>query len=108
MAEYLNATCSICGTKYHICNSCSNTKSFTPWRVITCSKDCYQIFLALCAYTNGYATKEETKDALTRCNLCNLQTFEKNIKTSIKGFLEADTSEPNGNTATEMTQKNNE
>lgn len=90
MAEYLNARCSICGTKYHVCNDCSNTKAFTPWRKIVCSIDCYKIYMALSAYTNGYATKEETKSILKEYDLSQLDTFEENIKASIKEILKED------------------
>lgn len=87
MAEYLNAKCSICGTKYHVCNDCKNTKSFTPWKMVACSMNCYKIFMALRDYTNGYAAKEETKNILKDSDLSNLETFEENIKASIKNIL---------------------
>lgn len=51
MAEYLNATCSICGKKYHLCSTCENIKTFAPWRNITDTIDCYKIFLVLSEYT---------------------------------------------------------
>lgn len=87
MAEKLNATCSICGTKYHVCNDCSNTKSFAPWKRITCSTDCYKIFLILSNYTNKYISKDEAKKELSECNISNLESFEDNIKSSIKEIM---------------------
>lgn len=87
MAEYLNARCSICGQKYHVCSDCTNTKSFTPWRKVACSIDCYKIFMALSLYTNRYATKEETREIIKGYDLSKLDTFEDNIKTSIQEIL---------------------
>lgn len=91
MANYLNTTCSICGHKYHICNDCSKTASFTPWRSIACSANCYKIFMALNAYTNKHASKKETKQLLKRCDLSKLDTFEVNIKSSVEDILKDDT-----------------
>lgn len=84
MAEYLNAKCSICGRKYHVCNDCAAAKSFTPWRKVACSVDCYRIFTVLNDYTNGRTDKEETKKLLSRYDLSGKDTFEANIKASIE------------------------
>ena len=51
MSQELNATCDICGKKYHVCNSCKEIKSFTPWRTVTDTLQHYAIFLALSQYT---------------------------------------------------------
>lgn len=87
MAEYLNAKCSICGKKYHVCADCANTKSFMPWKTIACSIDCYKIFIALRDYTNGYSTKEDIKPILEKCDLSELGNYEDNIKNSIMEIL---------------------
>lgn len=94
MADYLNAKCSICGKLYHICNDCANTKSFTPWRAIADTLNCYKIFLILRDYTNGYTKKEEAKQLLKGCDLSELETFEDNIKISIKEILTEDRRKP--------------
>lgn len=87
MTENLNATCSICGVRYHICKDCSNTKSFTPWRTIAHDINCYKIFLAIRDYTNGYVDKDETKNILSNCDLSGLDTFQDNIKKAIKDIM---------------------
>ena len=87
MTVYLNAKCSICGKPYHLCNDCANTKSFTPWRTIADTVNCYKIFLTLRDYTNGYVSKDDIKKALKNCDLSELETFEENIKKSIKEIL---------------------
>lgn len=62
--EDLNATCIICGTKYHCCLSCKEQMSFKPWRTITDSIEHYKIFIVLSDYNNGITTKEDAKKQL--------------------------------------------
>lgn len=64
MSENLNATCAICGTKYHVCNTCRNTKSFTPWRTVTDTIDCYKIYTTIHDYSTGHINKETAKKQL--------------------------------------------
>lgn len=90
MSEKSNAKCSICGTRYHICNDCNNAVSFTPWRTIACSINCYKIFLAINDYTNGRSSKSETKSILYNCDLSEMDSFEKNIKDAIVTILQDD------------------
>ena len=86
MAQELNATCDICGKKYHICSSCKEVKSFTPWRTVTDTMQHYIIFLALSEYTKT-KDKEKAKEELSKCDLSELDTFNENIKTAIKEIM---------------------
>jgi hypothetical protein len=88
MADYLNGTCSVCGKPYHICGDCTNTKSFSPWRTVADSLNCYKIFLILRDYTNGYTIKSEARELLQKCDLSGLENFQKNIKNSILEILD--------------------
>ena len=45
-----NHHCIICGTGYYHCNDCDKMKSFTPWRKVACSTECYQTYLAFMEY----------------------------------------------------------
>ena len=56
MMEKINHNCIICGVGYYHCNSCSQMKSFIPWRRIACSTECYQVYLAFLEY------RDETRD----------------------------------------------
>lgn len=47
--------------------------------------------MTLNAYTNRQASKEETRQLLKKYDLSKLDTFEKNIKSSIEKLLENDT-----------------
>ena len=86
MAQELNATCDICGKKYHVCNSCKEVKSFTPWRTVTDTMQHYIIFLALSEYTKT-KDKEKAKEELSKCDLSELDTFNENIKSVIKEIM---------------------
>ena len=86
MAQELNATCDICGKKYHICSSCKEVKSFTPWRTVTDTMQHYFIFLALSEYTKT-KDKEKAKEELSKCDLSELDTFNENIKTVIREIM---------------------
>ena len=86
MAQELNATCDICGKKYHVCNSCKEVKSFTPWKTVTDTMQHYLIFLALSEYTKT-KDKEKAKEELSKYDLSELDTFNENIKSAIKEIM---------------------
>ena len=69
MSENLNATCAICGEKYHVCRPCRETKVFKPWRTITDSINCYKIYIIIHDYTNKKITKEKAKEQLSECTI---------------------------------------
>lgn len=89
MSEELNATCSICGKRYHVCHTCKEITSFTPWRTITDTRDHYMIFLALSEYTK-IKNKAKAKNELSRCDLSELETFDNDVKRVIKEILKED------------------
>ena len=103
MSQELNATCDICGKKYHICSSCKEVKSFTPWRTVTDTMQHYLIFLALSEYTKT-KDKEKAKEELSKCDLSELDTFNENIKTVIKEIM---AEEKNVETVSEETVEEN-
>ena len=105
MAQDLHATCDICGKKYHVCNSCKEVKSFTPWRTVTDTMQHYLIFLALSEYTKT-KDKEKAKEELSKCDLSELDTFNENIKSAIKEIM-ADGKEKVVETVSEETVEEN-
>ena len=105
MAQELNATCDRCGKKYHICSSCKEVKSFTPWRTVTDTMQHYIIFLALSEYTKT-KDKEKAKEELSKCDLSELDTFNENIKSAIKEIM-ADGKEKVVETVSEETVEEN-
>ena len=105
MSQELNATCDICGKKYHICSSCKEVKSFTPRRTVTDTMQHYIIFLALSEYTKT-KDKEKAKEELSKCDLSELDTFNENIKSAIKEIM-ADGKEKVVETVSEETVEEN-
>ena len=89
MSEKFNSICDICGKPYHVCNSCTDIKSFTPWRTITDTMDHYKIFLVLSNYTNT-KDKVRAKQELETCDLSELETFRPEIKAVIKQIMAED------------------
>lgn len=86
MAEYLNAKCAICDKKYHLCKTCEDVKTFSPWRTVTDTIDCYKIFLVLSEYTKT-KNKEQAKKELSTCNLKEKDTFAPHIKAAIDEIM---------------------
>lgn len=82
----INAYCSICGNGYHVCRSCSEQKTFKPWRSIVDNIEHYKIYLALHEYTLS-KNKEVAKKELENCNLSGLEDFKPEIKSVIKEIM---------------------
>lgn len=88
MSKELNATCSICGERYHVCNTCKSIKTLKPWRTITDTIDCYKIYMIIHDYKNGVLTKENARKKLDECALPN--KIQKHIKAAIDEIMSAD------------------
>ena len=86
MALKNNAICAICGKPYRVCNTCQNIKSFTPWRTVTDTLPHYIIYLAVYNY-NKTKNKDAAKEALLKCDLSELETFDEDIKKTIKEII---------------------
>ena len=89
MSEELNATCSICGKKYHVCLSCQQEKAFKPWRTVVDTIDHYKIYMAVHGYTVT-KDKEMARKELSVCDLSELDSFSDNIKKAINEILSED------------------
>lgn len=87
MAENnINAFCKICGSGYHVCNSCMSQKTFKPWRSVTDSIDHYKIYLAIHGYTISN-NREKAKKELEECNLSGFDFFKAEIKDAIEDII---------------------
>lgn len=82
----INAYCTICGSGYHICQSCMEQKTFKPWRTVTDTIEHYKIYAAIHAYT---VTKDKNaaKADLDNCDLSELENFNPEIKSAIKEIM---------------------
>ena len=86
MAEN-NATCSICGSGYHLCLSCRDSMQLAPYKVYCCSADCYKVFQVIRGFSTGVYAKEEFKSKLKNLDLSNLENYREHIKVLIKDAL---------------------
>lgn len=82
----INAYCSICGKGYHICNSCKEQKTFTPWRTVADSIEHYKIYLSIHGYSIS-KDKENAKNELENCDLSDLESFKPEVKAVIKEIM---------------------
>lgn len=60
------STCIICGEKYKTCLSCKREMSIKPWRSIVDKISCYELFLTLSQYNNGYTSEEQARKQLEK------------------------------------------
>jgi len=64
-----NHNCIICGEGYYYCNDCGAMKSFTPWRRVACSIECYQTYLAFMDYRDHDHDSEKFAKAIDQIGM---------------------------------------
>lgn len=94
MAEKINATCAICGKGYHLCMSCKDMISLTPWKKHTDTSEHYKIYQIIHGYSTKVYTKAEAKDKLKKVDLSDFDTLRDNIKSVITDIMDADVAAP--------------
>lgn len=83
-----NATCIICGKDYHLCIACERNKSnWKPWKALTDTENCYEIYKVLNDYGFNKISKEEARNLLSKLDLSNVDTFKESVKTKIKEIM---------------------
>ena len=97
MDKSLNHECIICGVKYHHCDTCSQMKTFTPWRVICDTSEHYQIFMVIKEYEANRITKEEAKEQLDIIGITanDIGSFKDSVKAILNDILIDETVEEN-------------
>ena len=83
MSEKLNATCAICGNKYHMCISCKSIMELNPWKIHTDTAEHYKIYQIIHGYSIGVYSKEETRAKLEMVDLSDADNFIDSIKNAI-------------------------
>lgn len=63
-----NRICLVCGKAYEYCGSCDG-KRLPIWMNLYHDENCRQIFNAVNDYNHGLATKEQSRERLSACNL---------------------------------------
>lgn len=74
--------------QYKYCSSCRDDVHKPTWHKLYCSENCKNIFTALNNFNFGLITKEEAKEALSKCDL----TIE--LNDHYRGEIEALMAEP--------------
>lgn len=90
MAEVINATCSICGKGYYLCQSCNDFKTLYPYKLHTDTSEHYKVYQIIHGYSTKVYDKSEAKKKLQTIDLSDLDTFRDNIKAIIKDILNSD------------------
>ena len=94
MAEKINATCAICGNGYHLCMSCKDMISLTPWKKHTDTSEHYKIYQIIHGYSTKVYTKAEAKAKLKKVDLSDFDALRDNIKSVITDIMGADVAAP--------------
>jgi hypothetical protein len=87
MAKELNATCAICGKRYHMCYSCKNIMDINPWKIHTDTSEHYKIYQIIHGYSVELYTKEEAKLKLQMVDLSDIDELRDNIKAIINDIM---------------------
>lgn len=61
--------CILCGAEYKYCPSCKKDSKKESWYTLYDSVNCKNISKALTDYNLGKTTKEEAREALSKCDL---------------------------------------
>lgn len=91
MGKEINHWCVVCGKGYHACDSCNETKSFTPWRILTDTIEHFKIFTVLKDYNNKVITKKEARDLLANIDISDSDSFKESSKRVLEEILKQDT-----------------
>ena len=83
-----NATCIVCGKKYHLCIACERSKSsWKTWKSITDTENCYKIYQILTDYNFDKISKDEARSLLEELDLSEIDSFKESVKKQIKDIM---------------------
>lgn len=90
MNKELNATCAICGSRYHMCITCKSIMELNPWKIHTDTSEHYKIYQILHGYSVGIYNKKEAKLKLKMVDLSDFDSLRDNIKDLINIIMAED------------------
>ena len=93
MAKENNATCSICGSEYHVWLSWKDKMKLQPYKIYCCSPSHFQVFQVVRGFSTGVYDKDEFKYKLLNIDLSDLENYRAHIKTLIKDVLKEEKEE---------------
>lgn len=68
--------CYLCGEKYQYCNTCSQDKNKPAWMAEFHDENCKTIFDICTRFNMKLLTKDEAKEALSKCDFSNKSNFK--------------------------------
>ncbi len=96
---YLNATCEICGKKYHRCDTCDKYHDkFVSWKMYADCEDHFHVFTILRNLFLNYLSKSEAKQALQKLDLSDIDSWEDNENKKLVKELLSYNNRPTNNT----------
>ena len=90
MAKENNATCSICGSEYHVCLSCKDKMKLHPYKIYCCSPSHFQVFQVVRGFSTGVYDKDEAKEKFKNIDLTDIESFRPHIRNIIKDIIKED------------------
>ena len=87
MAHELNATCAICGNRYHTCVTCKSVMELNPWKIHTDTSEHFKIYQIIHGYSVGVYTKKEANSKLKMVDLSDFENLRDNIKDIINDIM---------------------
>lgn len=88
MAQNINHWCVVCGNGYHACDTCSEVKTFKPWRILTDTSEHYRIYMTIINFRDGLISKEKAKRYLSDIDLSNRKSFKPDIQAFLNQILD--------------------
>lgn len=87
MGKNDNVKCVICGKSYHLCMSCKDKLSMTPWKVLTDTSEHYKVYQIVNGYRGGIYTKQEAKVALSNVDISDKNTYLASVRKILDEIL---------------------
>ena len=83
----INHWCIVCGTGYHACDSCDETR-FVTWRRLTDTSNHYEIRLIIDDYTSNVINKKQAREMLKKCDIKDYKSFLPHVVKIIDDLLD--------------------
>lgn len=87
MAKELNATCRVCGSAYHRCDSCNEKNGVLSYKRFTDCPNCFKIYATI----TSNDSIDEKKKILKTCDLSEINNFNIEAKKEIELIMEEKT-----------------
>ena len=80
-------SCLCCGKKYSYCNNCWDYRNYPLWMNSFHDENCKNIFETCTDYNFKLITKEQAKEALSKCDLSDRANFSACVKRDLNTIL---------------------